>query len=113
MKYLKKYEDYRYDEDINSWYDIIEYLDVFQLMEVLNFKYGREHFEDVFSEIENYDEDYNPEHFYEQLLFRLDQAGLTNDFVENFGEYKIEMEENDPFHWRGKQKHQNNLWDAF
>ena len=105
-------EEYEY-EDINSWEDIIGFLDVYQLVELLNFKYGREPFKDVFPEIEACEEDYNPDQFYEQLLFALDQSELTNDFVENFGKYKIEMEENDQFHWRYKQKEQKKFWDAF
>ena len=111
MKHLKSY-----NENQKKWDEIEESFDAFQLMELLTFKYGREPFKDFIEDIENYDEYYNPNQFYEQIVFALEQSNIYDDFIENWKDYEIKMQENDPFHWRHKQKEIDKLtkglnWD--
>lgn len=88
-----------------DWIEAQQSLDVYQMMEILIFKYGRKISEDLMKEINDYDEDYNPDHFYEQIRYALEQANIFEDFVENHEQYSIEKDENDPSHWRYRKKH--------
>ncbi len=96
-----------------QWEEVMGTYDVYQLMEILIFKYGRKIPEDLLNEINDYDEDYNPDHFYEQIRYELEQADIFNDFVENWEKYSIEKDENDPFHWRYRNKNNDLMsgWD--
>lgn len=83
-------------------------------MDILTFKYGKEIFKDVQDGIDEYEGDYNPDEFYEQIRFALEQNNIFQDFIENYEEYEIEKDENDPFHWRYRLKKQDELlgrWD--
>lgn len=109
MKYVKKFL-----ESISTdWESIEEALDVYQLYELLFFKYG-DVFTDTKQAIEEEDGYYNPEHIYEIIKWELDRLKLFDDFVENFEKYQIERDEADPFHWRHRKKKQDDFiskWD--
>jgi len=106
MKHLKTFEN-------NNWQDIENQYDVYQLMEIIIFKYGKEKFMDLLKDINEEESDYNPDEFYEQIKFVLDKHDLLNDFIENYEEYQIEKDENDPYHWRHRQKEQEKLSKGF
>jgi hypothetical protein len=95
LKKLYKYVDWLKDEykklneNINrdeEWEEITGGYDVYQLMELLNFKYGKDVFKDINKQLDEYEEDYNPDHFYEEIRYELEQANLFNDFTSNWEE---------------------------
>jgi len=108
MKHLKLFEN-----NIEPWEEIQGAYDVFQLMEILMFKW-REQFLELNTEIFEYEGDYNPTEYYEQIRYVLEQNNLFDEYLENWEQYGIEKDENDPFHWRYRKKQQDNLmkgWD--
>lgn len=102
---IKKFEDYQ----TSNWQDIEDALDVYQLMELLEFTYGKDKFQELHDEIYATEEDYNPDEYYEQIKWRLEELNLLEDFVSNFDQYQITQQENDPFHWRYRNKHYGDL----
>jgi len=116
MKRFKDFINENNKDDFKEWYEIIENFDVYQLMELLNFKYGQDKFKEVNKDLDEYEEDYNPDEFYELIQYRLEELDLFNDFLNNWKSYEIEKDENDSFHWRYRQKQQDKLlnnpnWD--
>lgn len=95
----------------NNWMIIMETYDVYQLYELLVFKYG-----DIFKEtkvsIDEYEGDYNPDHIYEIIKYELESLNIYEDFINNYSDYEIEKDEADPYHWRNRMKSQNNLMDG-
>ncbi len=112
MKHLKRFNessDFEYD----TWEEITESLDVYQLYELLQFKYG-EVLTDTKQAIDEEEGDYNPDHIYETIEYELKQKDLFTDFITNWKQYQIEKEEADPFHWRHRKKSYDdffNKWD--
>lgn len=108
MKHLKVFEDFNED----AWDDIISQYDVYQLYELLVFKYG-----EVFTEtkiaIDEYEDYYNPDHIYEIIESELKSLGHYDDFVTNYEQYGIEKDEADPFHWRHRKKNMDQLSKSF
>jgi hypothetical protein len=96
--------DFEYD----TWEEIISSLDVYQLYELLQFKYG-EVLTDTKQAIDEEEGDYNPDHIYEVIEYELKQKDLFTDFITNWKQYQIEKEEADPFHWRHRNKSYNDL----
>lgn len=98
MKYLHKF-----NESKNTWGDIIEFLDVYQLYELLVFTYG-DTFPYTKESIEEEEGDYNPDHIYDIIKYELESTGRYDDFISNFDEYKDKMDESDPTHWKNRKK---------
>ena len=104
---LENFENFNYNKE---WEEIIKHLDVYQLFELLMFKYGKDKFPDTIESLEEEgDSDYNPDHIYEIIKYELENLGLFKEFVSNYEDYLINMEENDPTHWRYRKKQQDNL----
>lgn len=106
---IKKFENYNLE-----WKNIESSLDVYQLMELLEFTYSKDKFKELHDEINEKEEDYNPDEYYEQIKWRLEELELLDDFIENFEEYQIKQQESDPFHWRNRNKRMDDLmkgWD--
>jgi hypothetical protein len=100
-------------EEKNSWKEVIETYDVGQLLELLNFTYGKI-LKDSNSEFEEYEGDYNPDEIYEVIQNELISLGKFDDFLENYSDYIIKKDESDPTHWRHRKKQQDELfanWD--
>jgi len=107
MEYLKTFEN-------NIWYKLIEEFDIYHLMEIITYKYGKEIFKDLLEEINNIETDYNPDEFYELIFYELERHNLLTDFINNYKKYEIEHDELDPTHWRFKNKITKKLtsnWD--
>lgn len=100
-------------EEIKIWEEIQGVYDVYQLMELLNFKYGVESFKEINKDLSEYEEDYNPDEFYELIMYRLQEIDKWQDFLENWEDYGIEKDENDPFHWRYRQKQMKKFDDLW
>jgi hypothetical protein len=107
MKHLKKFNE-NSDFEYDTWEEITESLDVYQLYELLQFKYG-EVLTDTKQAIDEEEGDYNPDHIYEVIEYELKQKDLFTDFITNWKQYQIEKEEADPFHWRHRNKSYNDL----
>jgi len=113
MKYLKTFENLEKDLDYH-WEEVMKSVDVYQLYEILLFKYGKGFLLDTEQAIKEEEGDYNPEHIYDIIKYEMEQKGVFEDFVKNFDKYKIEKDGNDPFHWRYRKKQQDELfknWD--
>lgn len=109
MKHLKKFNEGVED----TWNEIISQYDVYQLYDLLIFKYGPI-FKETKSNIDDYDGDYNPDELYPIIEDELKSLGKYDDFVSNYEQYGIEKDEADPFHWRHRQKEMDKLtksWD--
>lgn len=112
MKHIIDYKLFESTE--NPWGDITQCYDVGQLIELIEFKYGKVIPESAkeFAEDEG---DYNPDEIYDTIHFELTEIGKLDDFLQNYQSYSIEKDENDPFHWRHRQKEQEKfnkkLWD--
>ena len=105
---IKKFESFD-----TQWIEIMETFDVYQLYELLVFKYG-----EIFTEtkrlIDENEEDYNPDHIYDDIEYELKKLNKWEDFLNNYREYSIEKDELDPFHWRNRKKELDKLmnrWD--
>jgi len=112
MKHIKQFENYS-ENEFDTWEAIQSYLDVYQLYELLVFKFG-DIFTDTKTAIDEYEDDYNPDHIYEIIEYELKNKNLWEDFLENYLEYENEKEEADPFHWKHRNKQQEELmknWD--
>lgn len=109
MKNIKLFEDF---DEYDVWENIQGAYDVYQLYELLVFKYG-EVFKDTKQQIDEYEEDYNPDHIYDVIEYELKDLKLWEDFLQNYQKYGIEKDENDPFHWRYKNKMYNDLRNSF
>lgn len=107
MKYLKKFNE-NSDFEYDTWEEIQGALDVYQLYELLQFKYG-DVLIDTKQAIDEEDGDYNPDHIYEIIEYELKNKDLFTDFITNWKEYQIEKEEADPYHWRNRNKSYANL----
>ena len=108
MKYLKKFESFD-----DMWQDVQSSLDVYQLYELLLFKYGSI-FYDTKDAIDEEEGDYNPDHIYEIIEYELKAKKLWEDFLNNFDQYQNEKDEADPFHWKHRNKimkHLGSNWD--
>ena len=106
MNRLKRFESFNYDKE---WEEVINHLDVYQLFELLLFKYGRGKLKDTEEALkEEEDSDYNPDHIYDIIRYELEQLGLFNNFVSNYENYLIDFQENDPTHWRYRNKNRHN-----
>ena len=82
--------------------------DVYQLYELLLFKYGKI-FTDTKEAIDEYEDDYNPDHIYEIIEYELKNKNLWVDFLENYSEYENEKDEADPYHWKHRKKMQDEM----
>jgi hypothetical protein len=107
MKHLKRFNE-NSDFEYDTWEEITESLDVYQLYELLQFKYG-EVLTDTKQAIDEEEGDYNPDHIYEVIEYELKQKDLFTDFITNWKQYQIEKDEADPFHWRHRNKSYNDL----
>jgi len=107
MKHLKRFNE-NSDFEYDTWEEIISSLDVYQLYELLQFKYG-DVLTDTKQEIDEEEGDYNPDHIYEVIEYELKQKDLFTDFITNWQQYQIEKEEADPFHWRHRKKSYDDL----
>ena len=107
MKHLKRFNE-NSDFEYDTWEEITESLDVYQLYELLQFKYG-EVLTDTKQAIDEEEGDYNPDHIYEVIEYELKQKDLFTDFITNWKQYQIEKEEADPFHWRHRKKSYDDL----
>jgi hypothetical protein len=107
MKHLKKFNE-NSDFEYDTWEEITSSLDVYQLYELLQFKYG-EVLTDTKEAIDEEEGDYNPDHIYEVIEYELKQKDLFTDFITNWQQYQIEKEEADPFHWRHRKKSYDDL----
>jgi hypothetical protein len=107
MKYLKRFNE-NSDFEYDTWEEIISSLDVYQLYELLQFKYG-DVLTDTKQEIDEEEGDYNPDHIYETIEYELKAKDLFTDFITNWQQYQIEKDEADPFHWRHRNKSYNDL----
>lgn len=109
MKYLK-----RFNESISdTWNEIIASHDVGQLLDLIHFKYGKDSVPESSKEFDEYDGDYNPDDIYDSIRFELEELGKLDDFMQNYQDYVIEKEENDPFHWRHRKKQQDEFNKRF
>lgn len=105
---IKKFESFD-----TQWIEIMETFDVYQLYELLVFKYG-EIFTETKKLIDEYEEDYNPDHLYDNIEYELKKHKKWQDFLNNYQQYSIEKDEKDPFHWRNRKKEMDKLtsdWD--
>lgn len=114
MKYLKKFNesDEEFDE-FQTWEDIQSGLDVYQLYELLVFKYGNI-FIDTKAAIDEEEGDYNPDQIYEVIEMELKNKNLWLDFLKNHESYQNDKEEADPYHWKHRRKSYDDLmksWD--
>lgn len=109
MRYLKTFENL--NGSSNLWEDVISSVDVYQLFEILLFKYGKGFLPDTEKAIDEEESDYNPDHIYEIIKYEMEDKGEFEDFITNFDKYQIEMQENDPFHWRHRKKQQDKWTD--
>lgn len=107
MKHLKRFNE-NSDFEYDTWEEITSALDVYQLYELLQFKYG-EVLTDTKQAIDEEEGDYNPDHIYEVIEYELKQKDLFTDFITNWKQYQIEKEEADPFHWRHRKKSYDDL----
>lgn len=69
MKHLKRFNE-SLDFEYDTWEEIISSLDVYQLYELLQFKYG-DILTDTKQEIDEEEGDYNPDHIYETIMVLL------------------------------------------
>lgn len=104
MKYLKKFESDNFD-------DI--YLDVGQMLELLSFKYGKDKFKDSYEQYNEDESDFDPDYIFETIKYELEQENLYIDFIKNWKVYLNEMEENDPLHWKYRQKQNKKFTDSW
>jgi hypothetical protein len=100
MKYVKLFEDF---SEVDAWDSIQSSMDVYQLYELLVFKYGPI-FTDTKREMDEYEGDYNPDHIYEVIEMELKEKKLWDEFIHHWEEYQNEKEEADPFHWKHRKK---------
>jgi hypothetical protein len=113
VKYIKKFNESTESIDHDDqWENVISTYDVGQLLELIKSAYGPI-MVDSNQDFTDYDEDYNPEHLYDTIRWELEKLNKFNDFVENYNNYVIQMEENDPFHWRHRAKQFKNLTDSW
>lgn len=108
MKHIKKFK-----ESKNHWIDIEKSLDVYQLYDLLVFKYGNI-FKDSLESIDSEEDDYNPDYIYDIIKYELESHNLLEDFLNNYEKYIIEKDEKDPMHWRYRKKIQDGIsknWD--
>lgn len=109
MKYLKLFENF---DEFDAWENVQSFLDVYQLYELLIFKYGLV-FTDTKQAIDEYEDDYNPDHIYEIIEMELKSLGKWDDFLQNYTSYQNEKEEADPFHWKHRKKAYDDLAKSF
>jgi hypothetical protein len=109
MKHLKLFENFDY---FDSWEEVQSALDVFQLYELLVFKYGPI-FTDTKQAIDEYEDDYNPDHIYEVIEMELKYQKNWEDFLKNWQKYQNEKEESDPYHWKNRKKMYDELVKSF
>lgn len=109
MKYLRFFENF---DESDTWENIQSSLDVYQLYELLVFKYG-EVFKDTKTAIDEYEDDYNPDHIYDVIEWELKALKKWDDFLQNYETYQNEKEEADPFHWKNRKKSYDNLMKSF
>ena len=99
--------------DVDAWDEVQSAMDVYQLYELLIFKYGPI-FIDTKREMDDYDGDFNPDHIYEVIEMELKTKNLWEEFLQNWEIYQNEKEEADPFHWKHRKKEMDRLtqsWD--
>ncbi len=108
MKHIKPFKVYESIDFEQKWIDVQGEFDVFQLMELIVFKYGHI-LTDSEREIAEYEDYYNPTEIYDTIRYELENLNIFNEFLTNYDQYSIEKDEADPFHWRNKQKIQNAL----
>lgn len=105
---IKKFENFD-----SRWIEIMETFDVYQLYELLVFKYG-EIFTETKKLIDEYEEDWNPDHLYDDIEYEIKKHNKWEDFLNNYREYSIKKDEMNPFHWRNMKKEMDKLtnnWD--
>jgi hypothetical protein len=108
MKYIKSFNE---SDSYDLWQEVESSYDVYQLVELLEYKYGKI-FKDTQESLKEHDsEDYNPDEVYEIIKYELESLNLFDDFVNNHNQYSIEKDENDPFHWRYRAKKQRGFMD--
>jgi len=100
MKHLRLFENF---DEFDTWENIQSSFDVYQLYELLVFKYGSI-FKDTKQAIDEYEDHYNPDHIYEIIEMELKFQKKWEDFLQNWEEYQNEKEESDPFHWKSRKK---------
>jgi len=110
MKHIRKFNE-SFDE-YDAWEGVQSMLDVYQLYELLIFKYGNI-FPNSKNDIDEYDGDYNPDHLYETIEMELKNNGKWEDFLKNYSEYQNEKDEADPYHWKHRKKIQDELSRKF
>lgn len=111
MKHIKIFENFSEDE-FTKWENVQGLLDVYQLYELLIFKYG-DIFENTKQSIDEYEDDYNPDHIYEIIEMELKEKNLWEDFINNYETYQNDKEEADPFHWKHRKKIQDEFMKSF
>lgn len=108
MKHIKQFKVYESVDFEKKWIDVQGEFDVFQLMELIVFKYGHI-LTDSEIEISEYEDDYNPDHIFDSIRYELENLNIFNEFLTNYEQYSIEKDEADPFHWRNRKKIQDAL----
>lgn len=86
--------------------------DTYDLYNLIKFKYRESHdISEIDSLFDNIDDDldFDPDDLFEFIQYELESIGILDDFMENHQQYQIEMEENDPYHWRSRVKNFNNF----
>jgi hypothetical protein len=81
----------------------------YAILEICVFKYGKEPFLSLITPPEEGSEEFEYELIYYDIQHCLQKIGKLEELVENFEKFEIEKDEADPFHWRNKQKHIENL----
>jgi hypothetical protein len=109
MKYLKRFNETLSD----PWDDITSSYDVGQLLDLIHFKYGRDFLPQSSKEFDEDEGDYNPDDIYDSIRLELEESGKMDDFLQNYQAYAIERDENDPFHWRYRQKEMEKFNKSF
>lgn len=100
------------ESDIVKWENIQSQFDIYELYDLLIFKYGPI-FIDTKENIDEYDGDYNPDYIYDVIELELKSKKLWIDFINNYNSYQNDKDESDPFHWKYRKKMQDNFTKNF
>ena len=109
MKRLKIYKQFESEKNTWNWDDVIKYYDVYSLLGILSFTYGKSLLKDVVEDLLKEEEDYNPDEYYDIIKYILEGNDLLDDFLKNVDTYERKHAENNPSHWRYREKELDNL----
>jgi uncharacterized protein YaaR (DUF327 family) len=100
------------ESDIEKWESIQAQYDVYQLYDLLVYKYGPI-FIDTKQNIDEDEGDYNPDYIYDVIELELKSKKLWEDFINNYEIYQNDKDEADPFHWKYRKKMQDDFTKNF